>query len=113
MAGPAASRGLIAARDCLREALHQWQAFDMSKIDTARALVEQSSSFLLGMPPSRDATVVLAEMRQDLTRLARLVDAGSAFYRGLGLRRNGGATAYLADGRVAEESTAATCGLQG
>ena len=103
----------MAARGCLRDALEQWQAFDMSKIEACRGLLEQSASFLREMDSGGAAPVVLAEMRQDLIRLARLVDAGAAFYRGLALRRHGGVTAYLPDGRLADESAAATCKLQG
>ena len=101
------------ARRCLREALERWKAADLRRVHETRDLLEQSVTHLkmaIDLLVSGTSIVTcdlqpkIASLRSDISSMIRLVDACSAFHRGLLLRGGGLTPAYDASGEIVTES---------
>jgi len=103
------------ARACVRAALDGWDATDLTQVDSCRVLLEQSVSDLqeleanlqtypAGMP--QDSIADIDALKQDIAMMVRLVDAGSAFYRGVALRLGDAGPAYDQSGMAPAEAAA-------
>ena len=97
------------ARRCVCQAVQQWNAADFKRVSNSRRLLEQSvADIRMGIDLLRngastmtnDFQPMIVALRRDISMMVRLVDACSAFHRGLALRRGGVAPAYDATGRT-------------
>jgi hypothetical protein len=111
------------ARACVRQALDQWDATDLVRVEECLNLLRRSVGHLEdGMdrlrqesarPPSNVASSVAA-LRRDIARMVRVVDACSAFKRGLSLHSGVAAPCYDASGHAVEViAAAASPGFEG
>jgi hypothetical protein len=102
------------ARHCVRVALRQWKPTDLQRVHASRSLLEQSVSDLktaIELLRGGTATVtteyqpIILNLRQDITSMIRLVDACTAFHRGISLRR-GTDPSYDASGQTIKDPDA-------
>jgi len=100
------------ARRGVRKALQQWNAADLNSIGESRVLLEQSVTDIklaIELLRNGDTTMAnglqpsIASLRRDISTMTRLVDACSAFHRGLSLRLGGALPAYDASGMPVKE----------
>jgi hypothetical protein len=110
-AGPANCIDL--ARRGVRQALRQWNAADLKRVGESRKLLEHSVTALqmaIDMLRNGDSTMTrnlqpaIAGLRRDISTLIRLVDACSAFHRGVALRHGSALPAYDSSGKAVGES---------
>ena len=103
------------SRRLLRAALDRWQAADFDRITETRELLTQSVTHLaMAIDLLRaGASVVVGDLqpkivslRSDITTMMRLVDACSAFQRGLALCEGGVAPAYDSSGKTVADGEA-------
>jgi hypothetical protein len=97
------------ARLCVKQALQRWNAADLASIDDSRQLLEQSVTAVkmaIDLLRNGDLTVTgrlqpaIASLRRDISTMVRLVDACSAFNRGLTLRLGAALPPYDATGKT-------------
>ena len=110
------------AGECVRKAVETWNAADLARVAGSQRLLELAvddlkvvAAALLRNPPRncKGLRPVVAALRRDVARMSRVVDAGSAFYRGLNARLGDLGVAYDASGCVPEMAeTAAARGLE-
>lgn len=105
MTGMAAIERIQRARRGAQRAVELWDATDLSKIRQCQELLQQAAADLRAVvdaagPAPAEARVEMAALRRDANRLVRLVDACSAFQRGLILRAGGAAQEYDASGEI-------------
>jgi hypothetical protein len=102
------------ARVSVRQVLEQWNPVEPARLDASRELLEQA---VLGMrdfdtalrsgavPASQETRAALLNLRQDIQQATRIVDAGSAFHRGLAARLGNISSSYDAGGRLFSANT--------
>jgi hypothetical protein len=121
---PASPVQWIADAGCrVRLARQQWNAADLKTVEESRKLLEQSVTALkmaIGLLRKGDSTMTsglqpaIASLRRDISTMIRLVDACSAFHRGMSLRLGGALPAYDASGKtVGEPNTLPAHGVVG
>jgi len=111
MSQASAKECLERARSSIRQVLNDWDAASLARLEECRALLEVAAgdlrefeaSAVRGAVDGLDSTV--RELKRDIVTLMRVVDAGSAFYRGLSLRLGSAAPSYTASGHSPEELT--------
>ena len=95
------------ARRRVRLARQQWNAADLKRVEESRKLLEQSVTALkmaVDLLRNGDSTMTsglqsaIASLRRDISMMLRVVDACSAFHRGMALRLGGALPAYDASG---------------
>jgi hypothetical protein len=97
---------IVAAREAARRALELWDPTDMSRICQCQELIERASSDLASVNNSGVSSIAasmrleITHLREDAGRLIRLVDASSAFQRGLRLCSGNAEPEYGVSGRV-------------
>jgi len=99
------------ARSSIRHVLNDWDAASLARMEECRALLEVAVGELRAFEasPARDASAAngldstARQLKRDIVTLMRVVDAGSAFYRGLALRLGSSAPSYTASGHSPEE----------
>lgn len=101
------------ARRGVRKARQQWNAADLKRIADSRNLLEQSVTALkiaIDLLRNGDSSTTnelrpaIASLRRDISTMIHLVDACSAFHRGMSLRRGGVVPpAYDASGKTIKE----------
>jgi hypothetical protein len=101
------------AREQTGQALALWDAADLGRIERCRARLEQAEADLrsaIGLLPNPASTADnslaqrVMKLREDLTRMTRLVDGGSAFLRELSIRFCDPPPVYDAGGRPLAET---------
>lgn len=100
------------ARSGIRQALAQWSAADLPRVENSCALLAAAvgdmrvfeSAVRSGDVPHTAAlrSTILA-VKKEVVRATRVVDACAAFHRGLAARTGGVSPVYNADGRLAHE----------
>jgi hypothetical protein len=114
MTHDAAVARLEHARSGIRQALSQWDAADLDRVEDSRALLVTALADLRFFESAvRSGAVALTDelcttilaVKQDVAQTTRVVDACVAFYRGLEARTGGAPPVYDAEGRIAGEST--------
>jgi hypothetical protein len=117
-----ATEQLDQARILVQQAIKQWNPADLDRLDACRVLLEQAvasiSDFETGIrqgivTPSPDTRPTLLILKRDICRVARMVDAGAAFYRGLAARLGNATPGYDAGGRLFSEAPAMEHELHG
>lgn len=104
-----AERGMERARANLRQALELWDAADLSKIRRCQELIERASGDLRAMaqggsrPLAAGGARQVAALRKEVQRMIRMVDACSAFQRGLWLSLGHPGQGYGASGQLSAE----------
>jgi hypothetical protein len=105
-----ALEALQQARSGVRRAIDEWDASDLSRVETNIRFLEESVDRLRSAeqelrhcrPEVREELVAaVIGLKQDIARISRVVDAGASFYRGLALRLMGSASTYTPSGRMA------------
>jgi len=100
------------ARRGVRCALQQWNPADLKGIEQCRKLLEQSANALrvaIDLLRNGDSTMatglqpLISGLRRDISTMIRLVDACSAFRRGMALRHGVALSAYDASGKAVGE----------
>jgi hypothetical protein len=97
---------IVDAREVTRQALELWDATDMSRICQCQELIGRASSGLASVNDSGVSSIAasmrleIMRLREDAGRLIRLVDASSAFQRGLRLCSGSTEPEYGVSGRV-------------
>ena len=113
MAPNAAAARLDRARSGIRQALAQWDAADLAKLETSRKLLADAVGDLRffenavrtgSVPQTAELLDTILAVRQQVIHATKVVDAGVAFYRGLAARTGGAPPVYDAEGRIASES---------
>lgn len=103
------SHSIERAQCLVRQSLQRWNAADLENVEQSRKLLEQAVPALrtaidllrkgdAGM--TRGLQPAIASLRRDISTMIRLVDACSAFRRGLALRTDGALTNYDASGNT-------------
>lgn len=105
---------LDSARAEIRQALSQWNAVDLERMDRSRELLSAAVADLLSfesavrageIPPSEDLRARLVSIKTEVNQATRVVDACVAFHRGLLARSGNASPVYNAAGRIAGESS--------
>lgn len=100
------------AQSCVRQALERWNPTDLKNVEDSRKLLEQSVAALklaIDLLRSGDAKMTIGlqpaivALRRDISTMIRLVDACSAFRRGISFRLGGTPPAYDASGKTVGE----------
>jgi len=103
------------AGECVRKAMETWNAADLARVAGSQQLLERAVDDLkvvteaLGRNPPRNAKELrplVAALRRDVARMARVVDVCSAFYRGLTVRLGDLGVSYDASGCLPETADA-------
>jgi hypothetical protein len=93
-AGDMAER-VVRSQARLRAALEEWEAVDLAACESARQELQEAveemkcaCSGAAAVSPMRVPALIvkLRSIRRDALRLAKLIDAAQAYYRGLALR---------------------------
>ena len=96
--------------ESVRQALDTWQATDLTRIADAQGLLENAVDHLrnaareLERNPHespRELRELAAVLRRDVSRVARVVDACTAFQNGLAVRIGAAGVAYQPSGAAA------------
>lgn len=102
------------ARRCTRAALDNWDAGDLARVEFCQGLLEESVMDLRAIEDRLRSERAAAPgglssgllgLKQEITQMARVVDAGLAFHRGVALRMGCSAPAYGPQGQFAEDLT--------
>jgi len=113
MAPGAAMDRLERARAGIRQALAQWDAADLAKLESSRQLLAGAVGDLRffenavrtgGVPHTVELRDAILSVKQEVVQATRVVDAGVAFFRGLLARTGGAPPVYDSEGRIASES---------
>ena len=113
-ANPARSVSQAAAK--VRRALALWDASNLDRAEAGREILRRAALDLTfaeqslvkgGVASAAELTPMLVELKHDLKALTRLIDACSAFHRGLLVRLNGSASSYDASGNAVPEGVPA------
>lgn len=113
MAGASALDQLHRARDCVRQALEQWDPVQLDRMEASRQLLEAAAAAIREVEEGlRGRTVkvtselrsTLLSLRRDIQQATRVVDACEAFQRGLAARLGVTTTGYNADGGLDTET---------
>jgi hypothetical protein len=108
-----ANAHLARARDGIREALAQWDAADLPKVQKSCQLLAAAADDLRlfesavrsgDIPPTSELCATLLAVKQEAMQAVRIVDACVAFHRGLAARTGGAPPVYNAGGHIAEET---------
>lgn len=120
MTSPAISRQAVRAQFAIRQALELWDATDLSKICRCQELIQRACDDLqavLGAGSSalhQQSRADLVALQSCTKQMIRLVDACSAFQRGLWLHLGNAAPEYTVRGAESFEGRApALTGLEG
>ncbi len=110
---PASSNAhLERARDGIREALAQWDAADLPKVQKSCQLLAAAASDLRifesvvrsgDIPHTPELCTTLLAVKQEVMQATRVVDACVAFHRGLAARTGDAPPVYNAEGCITEE----------
>ncbi len=110
------------AGESVRQALEQWNAADHHRVEKSRKLLERSVEALRtaidllreGDPSMNEGfQPAIENLRHDISSMIRLVDACSAFRRGMALRKGLALPAYDASGQTVSEDSPAAHGVTG
>lgn len=105
------------AAECIRKALETLDGANLASLARSQELLEQAVDDLkratrsVEQNPARNPKglrPLAASLRRDVERLSRVVDACSAFRRGMAARLGDAGIAYDASGRVPEQAAAET-----
>jgi hypothetical protein len=101
------------ARSGIRQALAQWNAADLARVDASRELLVAAAGDLRifesavragDVPPTAELFSAILAVKQEVVQATRVVDACVAFHRGLAARTGGAPPVYNAEGCIADES---------
>jgi hypothetical protein len=107
-----ATSHLQRARTGIRQALEEWNAADLQKVDGSRELLSMAivdlrafeSAVRSGdVTPSAELQATVLQVKDEVVKATRVVDACVAFHRGLAARIGGAAPGYNAEGRMTDE----------
>jgi hypothetical protein len=97
------------AQRLVRQSLQRWNAANLESVEESRKLLEQAVSALrmaIDLLRKGDSAMTkglqpaIASLRRDISTMIRLVDACSAFQRGLSVRMGGALPNYDASGKT-------------
>jgi hypothetical protein len=100
------------ARLRVRQALQQWNAADLNRVHESRQLLQQSANALKmaidllcngDSSANRSLQPAIVSLRRDISTMVRLVDACSAFRRGISSGQGGALPVYDASGKTVRE----------
>ena len=105
---------------CVRRLIEDWDPADLSRIESIPLSLESSvidmrvlqGTLLEGAAATGELGAGIIELKRNIARMIRLVDAGAAFYRGLGVRLGSCTSSYTATGRAPMETSLGSRGLQ-
>jgi hypothetical protein len=109
------------AGECIRKAMEAWNAADLTRVASSQDLLERAvddlkqAAGVLGQNPPRNIKELhplVAALKKDVNRMSRVVDACSAFQRGLAGRLGDPGVAYDASGRVPHQAASETAGIE-
>ncbi len=107
-----ANAHLEQARDRIRQAMTEWNAADLERVDRSRELLMSAvgemrifeSAVRAGdIPPTAELYSTILAAKAEVAQVTRVVDACVAFHRGLAALAGGAPPVYNADGQIAEE----------
>lgn len=113
MSPDTANSHLERARSGIRQALAQWDAADLARVEDSRELLVKAAGDLRifenavragDVPPTVELRSTILAVKQEVAQATRVVDACVAFHRGLTARTGGSPPVYNAEGRIAGES---------
>jgi hypothetical protein len=108
-----ANDSLDRARKAIREAMAQWDAADLEKVEKYCQLLRAASNDLRifesavrsgDVPATPELCSEILQVKQEVVQATRVVDACVAFHRGLLARTGDAPPVYNAEGCLAEES---------
>lgn len=109
---PAIAR-LQRARAGIRQALAQWDAADLQRLEGSRKLLAEAVGDLRffenavrtgAVPPTAELRATIPAVKREVVQATKVVDAGVAFFRGLQARTGGVPPVYDAAGHISDES---------
>jgi hypothetical protein len=112
MAPDTAIAHLERARAGIRQALAQWDAADLPRVENSRELLVAAASDLRlfesavragDVPHTAELHATILAVKQEVVQATRVVDACVAFHRGLAARTGGAPPVYNAAGHIAED----------
>jgi hypothetical protein len=118
---PTAADLLAQAASRVRQALDTWQATDLVQVAEAQLLLVNAvadlrkATALISLNPAEKAAELrklAAGLRRDLNRLARVVDACSAFQNGIAIRLGISGVVYQPSGAAASPAAALSQGIE-
>ena len=101
------------ARAGIRQALSEWNAADLARVEHCCRLLSAAAGDLRifesavragEVPVTAELRSALLAVKRQVVRATRVVDACVAFHRGLAARTGGAPPVYNAEGCIAEES---------
>jgi hypothetical protein len=101
------------ARAGIRQALAQWDAADLAKLESSRKLLADAVGDLRffenavrtgGVPHTPELHSTIMAVKREVVQATKVVDAGVAFFRGLQARTGGAPPVYDSAGHIADES---------
>lgn len=108
-----ANDSLDRARKAIREAMAQWDAADLAKVEKYCQLLQAASHDLRDfenavrsgdVPTTPELGAAILQVKAEVVQATRVVDACVAFHRGLQARTGDAPPVYNAEGCLAEES---------
>jgi hypothetical protein len=108
-----ATAHLDRARKGIREALAQWDAANLPKVEQSCQLLAAAANELRvfesavrsgGVPATPELCATILAVKQEVMQATRVVDACVAFHRGMAARTGDAPPVYNAEGCIAEES---------
>jgi hypothetical protein len=107
-----ASQHLDRARSTIRQALAEWNAADLERVDHSRELLVAAlgdmrifeNAVRAGeVSPTAELYSTILAVKGEVAQATRVVDACVAFHRGLMALTGGAPPVYNSDGRIADE----------
>jgi hypothetical protein len=112
MAPDEARARLDRARAGIRQALAEWNAVDLARVEHFRELLLKAvddmrafeSAVVAGdVPPTAELYSTMVAVKGEVVQATRVVDACAAFYRGLAALSGGAPPVYNAGGQIQDE----------
>lgn len=113
MSPETAASHLERARSGIRQAMAQWNAADLARVENSRDLLVAAAgdlrifegAVLAGdVPPTAELCTTILAVKQEVVQATRVVDACVAFHRGLATVTGDAPPVYNAEGCIADES---------
>jgi hypothetical protein len=110
---PEPTARLERARAGIRQALAQWDASDLERLEGSRTLLAEAVGDLRffenavrtgSVAHTAELQSTILAVKHEVVQATKVVDAGVAFFRGLQARTGGAPPVYDAAGRIADES---------
>ena len=107
-----ASEYLERARSSIRQALAEWNAADLERVDHSRELLVAAVGHMRvfenavrsgEVSPTAELYSTILAVKGEVAQATRVVDACVAFHRGLMALTGGASQVYNADGQIADE----------